>query len=88
MKTSNSYLDLAIDVKDASEQIDPKGDLHAAMQTQAQTLALIAIAVELEKMISLLTSMTEAVGPIVPASDNGHAGDSVLGKALRVAYYE
>lgn len=86
--SSNSYLDLAIDVVDAAENIEPRGDLRTGLLMQAQTLAMIAIATELEKMNMQIAGMTEAVGPVVNAGQDGRAAEDVLGKALRVAYYE
>ena len=84
----NSYLDRAIDVHDAAGEFEPRGDLRAALLTQAQALATIAIAIELEKLNEQIAGMTEMVAPSVNAGEDGNAGDDVLGKALRVAYYE
>lgn len=82
--SGNSYLDQAIDVHDAAQGLEPRGDMRAALFTQAQALATIAIAIELEKLNAQIAGMTEAVGPIV----NNNGSSDILGSALRVAYYE
>lgn len=80
----NSYLDQAIDVHSAASALEPRGDMRAALLTEAHVVALIAIASELEKLNQQLAGITEAVGPVV----NNDGSSDVLGKALRVAYYE
>lgn len=82
--SGNSYLDQAIDVHDAALGIEPRGDLRAALVSQAHALATIAIAIELERLNEQIAGLTEAVGPIV----NNDGSSDILGKALRVAYYE